>query len=1102
MRSQTLSDVNHMPAREFCGTPDTGFLHCRKRLPVRLPVRLTCGLLAALSMWLIDTPVADAQPPKGLPPGLRVIQSNGAAPNVVAQPAQPGSSPSQPSSSNPKPDAKKDESKDSKKDGDDKKTDVVTRPTAPETPPNPEELKATPNEAGMLRLNFQGQPWPDVIRWLKKVSGKSLDWQELPGGYLNLSTHREYSVEEARNIINRHLLARGYTILIRDEMMTVEKIDKLNPAMVPRVTPVELDDRGDYEFVKVSFTLTALVAAQAAEELKPMLSPNGKLVPLAQTNRLEAIDSVINLRDIRDVLTEEQSGDGSERRVWQFPLKYVRAEEIVDPLYALLGEQRPPSGGGGGSMSSSQMQQVQQQMQQMQKQMQQAAQKPGSGSAEEQKIQIVPVPRENVLLVTGPADKIATIADAVELLDQPSLRSQSLLESISRTQVYRLENFDPKTFIETVQELGGLSPLTQIRADETRGAVIVSGSQIDHAIIGQLLEKLDSTSREFHVIPLRKLDAEYVAGSIKLMMGAEDNEKKEDSRRSYYFNPYGSSRSSDDKKSTDKFTIDADVQYNRLLLRCTVFEFQQVQDLLIKLGELPMPGGNPSRRRVFETGDLEDSLMLIERLQKVWPSHGQNPLKIIPPVVEPKKETITPLGPTSPDVLEPIKPGLKPDGPKPPVSNKPVKTADRQPRQNEDRGPQRRHPFFLTASQSQVVRDDQADDAAAQPDAKVRPDTKAQPDVRAQPGTAGPSNAPVPDSEAAQEALRKLVERIRARQQTDANRSSTSPRNSSGGNASDPLPIQIRIGVNGELYIESDDPNALDVLEEVLEEYAPPKRDWKVIELKYPQTWAYGIEVILKDIFKEEIDASDKKDGSMRYSPFYGFYPGGSSDSGPRRLSARKPLKIISDRDSHTILVQGASEEQLRMIEELIEIYDKPQSTEARSIRKTQIFQVRYSKAKVIAEALKEVYRDLLSENDKALQEGKANKKEDRPSERSYTYIYGAGGDGEGEEQEQPIRFKGLLSIGVDESANILIISATEGLLNNVAQIVEQLDMAARPNSSFKVVQVNTRVNLRDLQKKLQNMLAPKPPQQPKNPNEKGQPQNGNNNGNVAPNGQ
>lgn len=1026
----------------------------------------TCSLgLLAFSVLLIDASPLNAQfAPAGAQP--QVIRSRSAAPNVTtgATPSKPPSSkPSSSSSNKSKSDPKKSESKDGKKEGEGEKTsDVVTRPTEPDTPPDPNELNATPNAAGMLRLNFQGQPWPDVIRWLKKVSGKSLDWQELPGGFLNLSTHREYTVEEARNIINRHLLARGYTILIRDEMMTVEKIDKLNPAMVPRVTAEALDQRGDYEFVKVSFTLTALVASQAAEELKPMLSPNGKLLPLAKTNRLEAIDSVINLKEIRDILTEEQSGDGNERRVWKFELEHVRAEDIVDPLYSLLGVQKAAA----GPMSSSQMQQLQ-------KMIQQAAQKGGGAGAQpEQKLQIVPVPRENILLVTGPADKLATVADAVELLDQPSLHSQSILDSIQRTEVYRLENFDPEAFIETVREMGGLSPLTQIRADETRGAVIVSGSKVDHLILEQLLEKIDGTSREFHVIPLRKLDAEYVAGSIKLMMGAEDT-KEDDSRRSYYFNPYSSrSSSSSSKKSNDKFTIDADVEYNRLLLRCTSFELEQVEDLLIKLGELPRPGGNPSRRRVFETGDLEDSMLLIERLQKVWPSRGANELKIIPPAIEPKKEEIIPQGPNSPDVLEPLKPAREADG-------KPVKTAQWSPQRSGNSFLSGSQPLFRTASQSQEVTEETPQKAGNANSAATQD-----------------SSTPEIDKAAADEALRKLVERIRARQQENAIRSTPARDETERSENAGPTPIQIRLGANGEIYVESDDPAALDLLEEVMDEYAPPKRDWKVIQLKYPQTWAYGIEVILKDIFKEEIDASEKDDGGMRYSPFYGYYRSGSSgNSGPRRLSARKPLKIISDRDSHTILVQGASDEQLRMIEELIEIYDRPQSTEARSIRKTQIFKIQYSKAKVIADALKEVYRDLLSENDKALQEGKGNKKEDRPAERSYTYIYGGGG-GEGAEQEEPIKFKGLLSIGIDETSNILIISATEGLLNNVSQIIEQLDLAARPNSAYKVVQVNTRVNLRELQKRLQNMLAPKPPQQQKNQNGKGQPQNGNNQNN------
>ena len=294
MRFETPVPGRRFSCLYFQYNPDLRFSASqRRRQSLFASGFLTIGaMLFVVPSADAQTEVATAAASKAGTAAVAVVKAGAAtvAEAIVStRPADsqpPASNPSSPSSSNnSNSEPKQTEPKDVQKGGEDKKSsDVIKRPAEPEIPPDPDELAATPNEAGMLRMNFQGQPWPDVIRWLKNVSKKSLDWQELPGGYLNISTHREYSVEEARNIINRHLLARGYTIIIREEMMTVEKIDKLNPAMVPRVTAEGLDQRGNYEFVKVSFTLTALVAGQAAEELKPMLSPNGKLLPLAKTN--------------------------------------------------------------------------------------------------------------------------------------------------------------------------------------------------------------------------------------------------------------------------------------------------------------------------------------------------------------------------------------------------------------------------------------------------------------------------------------------------------------------------------------------------------------------------------------------------------------------------------------------------------------------------------------------------------------------------------------------------------------------------------------------------------------------------------------------------
>ena len=63
-----------------------------------------------------------------------------------------------------------------------------------------------------------------------------------------------------------------------------------------------MPNRYPHEFVKVSFPLVSLAAETAADDLKPMLSPNGRLTSLNEMNRLEAMDAVANLRDIDAVL--------------------------------------------------------------------------------------------------------------------------------------------------------------------------------------------------------------------------------------------------------------------------------------------------------------------------------------------------------------------------------------------------------------------------------------------------------------------------------------------------------------------------------------------------------------------------------------------------------------------------------------------------------------------------------------------------------------------------------------------------------------------------------------------------------------------------------
>ena len=188
-------------------------------------VKLLCLALllsVAASRYSWSQDIITRPAPSSIPPG------------AAGRPTPPGATPGAPPKRPPRPStAKKKQADTSAKPGGakgkvDEKPKVIKRPDKPATPADPEELKVQPDAAGLIQFSFRGQPWPDVLAWLSGVSNMSLDWQELPSDYLNLTTQRRYTIEESRDLINRHLLARGFTLLSDGELLSVAKIAEIS----------------------------------------------------------------------------------------------------------------------------------------------------------------------------------------------------------------------------------------------------------------------------------------------------------------------------------------------------------------------------------------------------------------------------------------------------------------------------------------------------------------------------------------------------------------------------------------------------------------------------------------------------------------------------------------------------------------------------------------------------------------------------------------------------------------------------------------------------------------------------------------------------------
>lgn len=883
--------------------------------------------------------------------------------------------------------AKKPEAKDGKeKPAED--ASVVKRAATPPAPPDRAELRLRPGPDGKVRFDFRGQAWPDVLQWLADVSGLSLDWQELPADYLNLTTQRGYTVQEARDLINRHLLARGFTLLLRDEVLSVAKTDKLNAALVPRVEPEELARRMPHEFVKVSLPLDWLVAEDLVEELKPMLSPNGRLVALKTTNRVEAMDAVANLQEICAVLQAEQSPTSQDALVREFVLQFARADEVRELLLGLLGgDSKKPA--FPFPMSPEQMQQMQQQQAQMMAQLQQAQHggrgaPPTAAKRVESDVRLVVNARRNSVLVQAPPDKMAIIAKAIETIDVPPDRDRTLLTNMNRMQVYRLATLDPEALVKTLQETGDLDPTTSLQVDKKHKSIIAYASLADHLTIRTLVEKLDGSSRQFEVLRLRRLEADYVAGTIAFMMGQNDENKEERPRYWGYYNPYGSSERRTEDESSDRFRVDADTENNRLLLWANEVEMNEIKNLLVKLGEIPAAGANPERVRVIDL-DPEEAQRLLERVRQAWPSLAPNKL-VLPPQEKASPSTA------------PAAPAEKPATPPAPP----------------DRRAQRLPPDGTPVRFAQLER------AAAEPPADP---PAAEPAWATSPPAAPPMvPSPTPSAE--------------------------------------PPPVQVTVGPDGRLVLSSQDTQALDLLEELITQAAPPRKDYRLFPLKFASS--YWVKLNLEDFFRE---GEKEEKGTRRYYFFDHSPPEKKKEA--FRLSRRRTLKFIDDFDTNTVLVVGADPQQLKTIEELIRLWDMPPPTDSESARVNAVFAVRYSKAQVIAEAVKEVYRDLLSSNDKALQPGK-----DERRMPQNTYIFGDAGGGDSERRTQ-VSFKGKLSVGVDEISNTLIVS-TEGqnLMENVSKMIKALDEAARPATEIQAVTLQGGMNSERVRQALARLLG------------------------------
>ena len=368
----------------------------------------------------------------------------------------------------------------------------------------------------LLRFKFRFQRWVDVLEEVARQAGLSLVLDAPPPGTLNYADDKEYTPTEAIDLLNSVLLTKGFTLIRRDRMLVCVNIeDGIPENLVPQVTLDELDYRGKFELVRVSFPLEKRPAAAVAEEIKPLMSPLGKVVPLPSTGQLLVTDAAGNMRAIRALIqamppvsgtaTPAAQPSKSEPPVFAiYPLKGVDPPSVLTVMKTLYPSSSFVLDPKTDQLSVHAGASVQASVKAILEEMMKTGQPPEKQS----RLELYPVdPTRAAEILKGleaivPNAKLTLDAKTSRLVVWATGADHELLKKSLQTlgmaeipeqarqfEVYRLTKADPKT---TLAMLEAVLPTARLAIDAPTNSIVAIASAADQKAIKSLLEQLQS----------------------------------------------------------------------------------------------------------------------------------------------------------------------------------------------------------------------------------------------------------------------------------------------------------------------------------------------------------------------------------------------------------------------------------------------------------------------------------------------------------------------------------------------------------------------------------------------------------------------------------
>ncbi|QGJ72285.1 Hypothetical protein PBC10988_40030 [Planctomycetales bacterium 10988] len=442
---------------------------------------------------------------------------------------------------------------------------TTMQPVQPAEPPG--EMK--------IRFNFRYQPWAEVLDWFADIADLSLVMESPPQGTFNYSDSRSYTASEAIDLLNSVLLTKGFTLVRKERLLILVNLeDTLPPNLVNEIPLTELDDRGEYELVKVRFPLNKMSATEAETEIQPLIGPQGSIVKLEKARQIVVTETAGRLRTIRDVIDRIENPNG-EGTIQIFTLENALLDDAMIAIRQLMDIPLDLTNTTDGSL----------------------------------RLALDPI--GNRFLASGTPDKIRQLKEILEVVDVPSTGSDTFgagtaLET-PQLDIYPVGSADSESALLVLQTLLSGSLTARLSIDPKTGNLIALATPTEHATINATLKQMQQEAREVEVLQLRVIDPQIAVLSITKLFGATGD---------------GDVRAP---------TIDADPLSRQLLVRGSQSQIAQIRQLLEKMGEdFSEEANTGSRVRMLSVSERQLAPVL-QQLQTLWPTMRENKIRIVRP---------------------------------------------------------------------------------------------------------------------------------------------------------------------------------------------------------------------------------------------------------------------------------------------------------------------------------------------------------------------------------------------------------------------------------------------------------------------------------------